>query len=513
MDRLIRTRHQAVEAMETYSPAEQQFNQRRKTLGLVLGPVVFLGMLALPLTGLTPPAHRLAAILSCVVVLWVTEALPLPVTALLGPLLAILLQVAPAQKALASFADPIIFLFIGSFILAEAMYVHGLDRRMAYTALSSRLVGRSAGRLLVVYGGVSCCLSMWISNTATAAMMLPIGVSIVKHLASQPEGRVPRFRRFAITMMLINAFGASLGGLATPIGTPPNLIGLGMLRSLAGVQISFFRWMVLGLPLTVLLYAVLALYFWWISARGLTLSEASIRDVRQQLARLGRLSRGERNVMVAFFLTVGLWVLPGIMAILGLRDSAFAKLYEASMPEAAAALTGAILLFVVPVEWKTRRFTMSWEAAVRIDWGTVFLFGGGLSMGSMAFTTGLAEAMGRGLTWWLPTHSVFAFTVLFTGFAIVLTEVTSNTAAASMIVPVAIAVCQSAGVSPIEPAIGATLGASAAFILPISTPPNAIAYSSGHVPITAMMKYGIALDVVCFVVIVTMVTLVGPLLF
>ena len=183
------------------------------------------------------------------------------------------------------------------------------------------------------------------------------------------------------------------------------------------------------------------------------------------------------------------------------------------MPEAAAALTGAILLFVIPVEWKTRSFTMSWESAVRIDWGTVFLFGGGLSMGSMAFTTGLAEAMGRGLTSWLPTHSVFAFTALFTGFAVVLTEVTSNTAAASMIVPVAIAVCQSAGVSPIEPAIGATLGASAAFILPISTPPNAIAYSSGHVPITAMMKYGIALDVVCFVVIVAVVSILGPVLF
>ena len=513
MDPLIRTRHQAVAAVEAYSPAEQQFNQRRKTAGLVLGPLVFALVLLLPLGGLSPAAHRLAAILICVVVFWITEALPLAVTALLGPTLAVVLQVAPAQKALASFADPIIFLFIGSFILAEAMYVHGLDRRMAYTALSSRFVGRSAGRLLVVFGAVSTGISMWISNTATAAMMFPIGVSIVTHLAAQPEGRLPRFRRFAITMMLINAFGASLGGLATPIGTPPNLIGIGMLRNLAGVQISFFRWMMLGLPLTIILFTVLACFFWFISARGLRLSQSSMEDVHAQLTRLGPVSRGERNVMFAFLLTVLLWVLPGLLTVVGLRDSAFARLYQDSIPESVAALIGAVLLFALPVEWKTRRFTMSWESAVRIDWGTILLFGGGLAMGSLAFTTGLAEAMGRGVTAWVPTHSPLAFTIIFTGFAVILSEMTSNTASASMIVPVAIAVCQAAGVNPIEPALGATLGASVGFMLPISTPPNAIAYSSGHVPITAMMKHGAALDVVSFIVIVTLVSILVPVLF
>jgi len=513
MDPVIRIRHQAVDAVEAYSPAEQQFNQRRKTTGLVLGPLAFLLVLALPLTGLTPAAHRLAAILVCVVVFWITEALPLAITALLGPTLAIVLQVAPAQKALASFADPIIFLFIGSFVLAEAMYEHGLDRRMAYTALCSRFVGRSAGRLLVVFGAVSTGISMWISNTATAAMMFPIGVSIVTHLSAQPEGRVPRFRRFAITMMLINAFGASLGGLATPIGTPPNLIGIGMLRSLAGVDISFFRWMMLGLPLTILLFTAMAVFFWFISARGLTLSKSSMDDVHAQLARLGPVSTGERNVMFAFFLTVLLWVLPGLLTIVGLRDSAFARLYQDSIPESVAALIGAVLLFALPVEWKTRRFTMSWESAVRIDWGTILLFGGGLAMGSLAFTTGLAEAMGRGVTAWVPTQSPLAFTLIFTGFAVILSEMTSNTASASMIVPVAIAVCQAAGVNPIEPALGATLGASVGFMLPISTPPNAIAYSSGHVPITAMMKYGVALDVVSFIVIVTLVSILAPVLF
>jgi sodium-dependent dicarboxylate transporter 2/3/5 len=314
-------------------------------------------------------------------------------------------------------------------------------------------------------------------------------------------------------MMLINAFGASLGGLATPIGTPPNLIGIGMLRNLAGVQISFFRWMLLGLPITIVLFAVLAFIFWFVSARGLTLSRSSMDGVHEQLARLGRVSTGERNVVAAFGVTVALWILPGIMTIVGLRDTAFARTYEASVPESAAALIGAILLFALPVDWKTRRFTMSWESAVRIDWGTILLFGGGLAMGSMAFTTGLAETMGRGLTAWVPAHGPLAFTIIFTGFAVILSEMTSNTASASMVVPVAIAVCQAAGISPLEPALGATLGASVGFMLPISTPPNAIAYSSGHVPITAMIKHGAALDVISFVVIVIVVSLVGAVLF
>jgi len=513
MDPLIRNRQQAVEAVETYSPAEQQFNQRRKTLGMVAGPAVFAALLALPMGPLSAPAHRLAAVLGLVVVLWITEALPLAVTALLGPLLAILLQVAPAQKALAAFADPIIFLFIGSFILAESMYVHGLDRRIAFTALSSRLIGRSAGRLLVAFGGVSVLISMWISNTATAAMMFPIGMSVVTHLSTQPMARTPEFRRFATTMMLITAFGASLGGMATPIGTPPNLIGIGMMRELLGVRVSFFGWMVLGLPLALGLYAVLAFGFWTVGARGLRLPEDTGMLVRDELGRLGRMSVGERNVLIAFFSTVLLWTLPGLFALTGQRDTWLARTYEASMPEAAAALAGAILLFVLPVDWRARRFTMSWGEAVRIDWGTVLLFGGGLAMGSLAFSTGLAAAMGRSVAAWVPSHSPVAFTALFTAFAVLLSEMTSNTASASMIVPVAIAVCQAAGVRAIEPALGATLGASVGFMLPISTPPNAIAYSSGHVPIGAMMKYGIGLDVVSCVVIVALVSVVGPLLY
>ena len=451
-------------------------------------------------------AHRMAAVLSMVVVLWITEALPITVTALLGPVLAVVFQVAPARAALAPFADPIIFLFIGSFILAQAMFVHGVDRRIAYTALSWRVIGSSGPRILVIYGAVGTVLSMWISNTATTAMMFPIGLSIVAHLARTGV----KVQGFALAMMLITAFGPSIGGMATPVGTPPNLIGMGMLERIAGVDITFFQWMALGIPAVLLLFGFLCTLFYFVSVRGVRVGEGSTQLVKEELARLGRLTRGQSNVLVAFGITVLLWVAPGIFAIAGIGDAAFARAYAASVPEGIAAMIGAFLLFLLPVDWRARRFTLSWDEAVRIDWGIVFLYGGGLAMGELAFSTGLAEAMGKGITSWLPSHSTVALTVLFTGAAIVLSEATSNTASANMVVPIAIAVSQAAGIRPVEPALGATLGASMGFMMPISTAPNAIVYSSGYVPITAMMRYGVALDLVAFAVIVTLVLLLAP---
>jgi solute carrier family 13 (sodium-dependent dicarboxylate transporter), member 2/3/5 len=511
----LQTFNQAIDAVESYSPAEERFNRRRRTVGLALAPTVFLLLLALPLP-LPLAAHRMAAVMALVVVCWITEALPMAVTAMLGPVLAVVLGVADARSALAPFADPIIFLFIGSFILAEAMFVHGVDRRIAYGALSLRFVGTSAGRVLLVYGGVATALSMWISNTATTAMMFPIGLSIVNHvMRTAPSDEASRrdVRRFALGLMLITSFGASVGGMATPVGTPPNLIGIGMLDHIAHVRITFFQWMALGLPLVVLLFAFLAVFFWWTSARGVPVGESSSALVREELRKLGRLSTAERNVLAAFGLTVSLWVAPGFFAIGGLDGTAFARGYDKAMPEGIAAMTGAFALFLLPIDWRSRRFTLTWDQAARIDWGIVLLYGGGLSIGSLAFSTGLADALGRGITAWLPSHTSVALTVLFTGAAIMLSEATSNTASANMIVPIAIAVAQAAGVRPIEPALGATLGASMGFMMPISTAPNAIVYSSGFIPITAMMRYGIALDLVAFVLIVLMVCLGAPLIF
>ena len=502
-----RSLHEAGGVGEADSPAEELFNRRRRTAGLVVGPLVLVALLVAPLP-LAAPAHRLGAILAMMVVLWITEALPLAVTALIGPVLAIVLQVGNARAVLTPFADPIIFLFIGSFMIAESMFAHGLDRRIAFGALSSRAVGGSPTRILVVYGAVATGLSMWISNTATTAMMFPIGLSIVAHLTKGRESD-PSSRNFATAMMLMAAFGASVGGMGTPIGTPPNLIGKGMLERIAGVKITFFQWMLLGVPLVVLLFGFLVVYFRWSLLKGVRFDPSRTDRIHEELRKLGPISAGQRNTLVAFGVTVLLWLLPGILAVAGLGETAFARAYDASIPESVAAMIGAILLFLLPISWRARRFTLTWEQAVRIDWGIILLFGGGLAMGALAFSTGLAEAIGRGITAWLPVHSTFSLTVLFTAVAIVMSETASNTASANMIVPVAIAVAQAAGIDPIEPALGATFGASMGFMMPISTPPNAIVYSSGHVPITTMMRHGIALDVAGFLLIVAVVTGLG----
>jgi sodium-dependent dicarboxylate transporter 2/3/5 len=392
-------------------------------------------------------------------------------------------------------------------MLAEAMFVHGLDRRMAFAALSWRAVGGSPLRILTVFGGVAAAISMWISNTATTAMMFPIGLSIVAHLTAGRESDRAS-REFARAMMLIAAFGASVGGIATPIGTPPNLIGIGMLARIAGIDISFFHWMFLGLPIVLVLFAFLILSF-APGLRGLTFGGAGTERIRDELRRLGPVSAGQRNVLIAFGITVALWLFPGVLAIVGLGNSAFARGYDRLVPESAAAMIGALLLFMLPVSWRSRRFTLSWEEAVRIDWGIILLFGGGLALGELAFSTGLAGSIGTGIAGLLPVRSEMSLTVLFTAVAIVTSEAASNTASANMVVPVAIAVAQAAGISPLEPALGATLGASMGFMLPISTPPNAIVYSSGYVPITAMMRKGVALDVAGFVAIVVLVRLLA----
>jgi sodium-dependent dicarboxylate transporter 2/3/5 len=351
---------------------------------------------------------------------------------------------------------------------------------------------------------------MWMSNTATTAMMYPIGLSIAAHLARTGGTGAPQF---ALAAMLMTAFAASIGGIATPVGTPPNLIGIGMIERLTGTDITFFQWMLIGLPVTVALFAFLGVYFQLTCIRGVRLTSGSTDAVRQELRTMGPVSPGQRNVLIAFGITVLLWITPGVLALARADQSAFGRAYAQMVPESVAAMLGALLLFVLPLEGNEGTSTLTWKQASRIDWGIILLYGGGLTMGELAFSTGLAEAMGKGITDWMPVSGTVSLTLLFTGVAIVLSEATSNTAAANMIIPIAIAVAQAAGVRPLEPALGATLGASMGFMMPVSTPPNAIVYGSGHVPLSAMIRYGLALDLAGFVVISAAVLLLGPLVF
>ena len=509
----LRTVHEAIGAVETYSPAEERFNRRRRTVGLIAAPLVLASVLFLPTPGLTPAAHHLAAIMLTVIVLWVTEALPMAVTAILGPTLAVVLQVAPARVALAPFADPIIFLFIGSFILAEAMFVHGVDRRIAFTApgLADGRHQRAPHRHRLRRSG-NLCLDVDQQHRDDGDALSNRSVDRGARLSIGTRGTRRRGRP---PVRDCDDAHHGVRGVdwrhGTPVGTPPNLIGLGFIERVTGRHVGFLGWMQIGVPLVAVLFSLLA---WWLSrtVRGLQIGAGGAALVREELQRLGPVSTGQRNTLLAFGATVLLWTAPGMAAIVGAADAPLVRAYERAVPESVAAMLGAILLFVLPLDWRKRQFTLTWNQAVRIDWGIVLLYGGGLALGELAFSTGLARWIGDSLTAWLPVRTELALTIVFAGLAILLSETTSNTASANMIVPVAIAVAQAAGVNPLQPALAATLGASMGFMMPISTAPNAIVYSSGHVPITAMMRHGLLLDLAGFVLIVAAVFSLVPLL-
>ncbi|HEX5962819.1 MAG TPA: DASS family sodium-coupled anion symporter [Gemmatimonadales bacterium] len=480
----------------------------RRRIGAVLAPAVFLVLLVLPIGSLSSPAHSLAAILAAVVVLWVTEALPLPVTALLGAAMCVVLKVAPAREVFAPFADPLMFLFIGAFIISRAIFLHGLDRRVAYAVLSLPWVGARPSRILLAFGAVTAFISAWISNTATTAMMFGIGLSILSALRSPKAGGTIH-PRYATALMLMTSFAASVGGLATPVGTPPNLIGLAFIRSQLGVEIPFFSWMLIGVPIVLVLFVLLYLYLNAAAPAGVAELPAGAELIRRERERLGPWTRGQRSVAFAFAVTVALWILPGIVAVVAGENSAAYQALGRQLPEGVAALLGAMLLFILPGK---EGQAITWQDAVQIDWGVVLLYGGGFALGVLSFQTGLAEAMGRGLTGLLPIEGSLGMLVASVVVAVILSETTSNTAAANMVVPVVISVAKAAGLDPLEPALGATLAASRGFMLPVSTPCNAIVYGSGYIPLGQMIRHGLALDLAGIFVIITMVRLLAPLI-
>jgi solute carrier family 13 (sodium-dependent dicarboxylate transporter), member 2/3/5 len=487
------------EARGSLSQGELRFERRRRTGGLVLGPALCAMVLAVRPFGLTTAQSNLVAVLAWVLVWWITEAVPIPVTALLGPALAVMFGVGGAKAMFAPFGDPIIFLFLGSFVIAEAMFTSGLDRRFAYAILAGRWVGSSSTRILVAFAVIVAGLSMWLSNTATTAMMYPIGIGVLvamsRLLESSRGERVDLTRlRYGTALMLVTAYAASIGGIATPVGTPPNLIALGLLASLAHTRVSFFQWMLVSTPIMLVMLVLLLAYLRWALPPEVNRIAGSREHILSERAALGPWSRAERNVMIAFGVAVTLWVLPGVVVVFAGQRAPAAAWLSRRLPEAIVAVVAAGLLFVLPVDWARRQFTMTWNDAVRIDWGTLLLFGGGLSLGGAMFDTGLAGEIGHGLVRLTGAHTLAALCFLFSFVAILITETTSNTASATMLAPLAIAAAQAAGVSPIPPAVTVALACSMAFMLPVSTPPNAIVYGSGCVPITAMIRHGGLLD-------------------
>jgi sodium-dependent dicarboxylate transporter 2/3/5 len=361
-------------------------------------------------------------------------------------------------------------------------------------------------------------MSMWVSNTATTAMMLPVALGVIRTLermrGDQDLARGQPWP-FASSVLLMIAYAASIGGVGTPVGSPPNLICIGLIGALAQVEISFFKWMALAVPMLVIMCPVLYLLL-QVAQRQSTLQPGGHHDLQQYLrderAALGSWSPGQINTLLAFLLAIALWLLPGVLSVALKPDHPWRALSDSRLPESVVALVAAILLFMLPVNWRERKFTLTWEEAVKIDWGTILLFGGGLSLGTLMFKTGVAEALGHAVADRLGAQSLWTITATSIALGIVISETTSNTAAANMIIPVAIALAQAAGVSPVPPALGACFGASFGFMLPVSTPPNAIVYSSRLVPITKMIKTGIAFDILGFFIVLGSLRVLCPLL-
>ncbi len=500
-----------IEAEEVLSPAEARFERWRNRAGFFLAPLAFLLIYFAPLN-LKPEAHSLAAIIAVVIILWICESLPMPVTALIGAALCVLFKVAPAKEVFAPFADPLMFLFIGSFILARAIFLHDLDKRFAYGVLSLKIIGARPSRILCAFGAVTAFISAWISNTATTAMMFAIGMSIIAFLFKhEKETGIKINRQYATAMMLITSFAASIGGLATPIGTPPNLIGLGFIRQLLGAEISFFKWMMIGVPVVIVLYLFLYFYLNYLAPAGVKEIEGSAEMIQREKEELGTWTRAQKSTVIAFATAITLWIFSGLIALVAGEQSAIYKAINSRLPEAVGAIAGAVLLFLLPGN-KPGEKAITWNEAVKIDWGVILLYGGGFALGVLSFQTGLAEAIGRNLTALLPLSGEFGLLVASVIVAVLISETTSNTASANMVVPVVIAIAQTQGVNPLIPALGATMGASLGFMLPVSTPCNAIVYGSGYIPLMKMVRYGILLDIFGAIVIIVMLSLFAPFL-
>jgi solute carrier family 13 (sodium-dependent dicarboxylate transporter), member 2/3/5 len=472
---------------------------------IFLAPAVALAVYLLPL-GLPADAHRLLAIVVLAVCFWITEAIPAPVTALLAPALAVLVGIGSVKTVFAPFSDPVIFLFIGSFMVAEAMRVHGLDRRVALAILSQPWASRSAGNLLLTIGFVTCVISLWVSNTATTAMMLPIGLGLLRALGRDAEKTKSPY---AIAMMLMLTWSSSVA-IGLPIASPPNLIAIGMSEELTRTPITFAGWTMVTMPMTAAMLLLCFVLLRWLY-RDDSVDTAGLGDyVRREREQLGPWTTGERSVAFAFVLLSLLWFVPAIATAVLPNNHPAAVWMEAHLPESTSALYAAALLFFLP--GGNGRPALEWPQAKQIDWGTVILFGGGLSLGKLMFDTKLAAVMGGGFTGIFGFGGLWGITAAAIIMGIVVSEAASNTASANAVIPVAIAAANALGVSPLPPIFGAALGASFGFMLPVATPPNAIVYASGLVPLRQMMRAGIWLDVTGAVTIWIFLRLLCPLL-
>lgn len=480
-------------------------------MGLLTGAVLFLILLLLPApSALSLAGWKTAAVAVLMAVWWMTEAVPIPVTALLPLVLFPILGVLDMPVAAAPFANELIFLFMGGFLIALAMERWGLHKRIALGIV--RLVGTAPQKVILGFMLATAFLSMWVSNTAVATMMLPIGLAVGEKFRPgrhEQDDRDDQYN-FGIGLMLAIAYGASIGGVATLIGTPPNAVLAGAAQELLGVHIGFVEWMSVGLPIT-LVFLPLA---WLLLTRVLyppgRLSGDAAALLQTEQANLGRVGRGEKIVGAVFILTALAWLLRspkqlGSFALPGLQT------WAPAVQDSTIAMTAAMLLFLLPVDWRKGVFALDWQTAQKIPWEVLILFGGGLSLARAMAESGLAVWIGTSLEAVGDVPPIVLFGLVATLF-VFLTEITSNTAASTMAMPVMAGIASGLGVSALALMATVALSTSMAFMLPVATPPNAIVFGSNYLTIPHMTRAGVWMNLIAIVVITLAVTCLVPVL-
>lgn len=458
-------------------------------IGLFLGPLLFIIMMALPAPeGMGAEAKVLAAITLLMATWWISEALPIAATALLPIVLFPLLGVMPLGQTTSAYANPMVYLFLGGFLIAMAMQRWNLHRRMALHTI--RFVGTSPHRIILGFMFATAFLSMWVSNTATTMMMLPIALAVIAQREEDNSGE-----GFATALMLGIAYAASIGGVATLIGTPPNAILAGVLQEQYAIDLGFAEWMAFAFPLS----AIMLLFAW----RYLVYRLREVPDARggrltieNEIAAMGKISHAERRVLLLFTLVAATWMIRGLFDIPWLDR----------IGDAGIAMTGALMLFILPAGGEREERLLDWQSARKLPWEILILFGGGFALAAGFVESGLTAWLVSqlGLFGTLPIWLLIFSVVLL---VILLTEVTSNTATATIVLPLMGALAGGMSQSPQLLMVPAAIAASYAFMLPVATPPNAIVFSGGYLTIPQMARAGIWMNLLACIVIVTFVLL------
>jgi solute carrier family 13 (sodium-dependent dicarboxylate transporter), member 2/3/5 len=455
-----------------------------KSIGLILGPLLFLLISRLEsLDSLSPEAWNVLGVAAWVVCWWVTEAAPMAVAALLPIVLFPALGVFDMTEATAPYASPIIFLFMGGFFIALGLEEHGLHKRLALNLV--KLTGTSANGIILGFMLATGFLSMWISNTASTIMMLPIAITVINLIKKTVDDK-KGLDLFSLSLMLGIAYSANIGGMTTIIGTPPNIVFIGYAKQLMGIDIDFSKWMLIGIPIGSILLMITFIFLTQVLYRNnLGRMTTASNLLNSELKNLGNMGREEKIVAFIFGLTAFMWIfkLP-INTILG----------KAILNDTATAMIGGILMFVVPRNFRKGYGLMKWEVTKRLPWGILLLFGGGMTLAKAMESTGLINVIAD-LVSQHPMSSVFVYLFLI-GSMLFLTELMSNVALATLYLPVVIAIAEGLGMNPLLLSIPVAMAASCAFMMPISTPPNAIVFSSGHIRMNQMIRTGFILNII-----------------